>query len=379
MTVRSRLRRSRASTIPMALMLGLLAGCAQDNTTGPDQRPQPPEGSGKLENLEPDLDAVRASSAFHYADGYVWADNPTSPSYKLASSGYDYNRAGGTIRITRQATGSYTVRFNGLSSLLGTKSTVHVTGYSGDNAYCKPVNEKLSNDVVHVRCFSAASGSPADAYYTVFVMKSYTDLAFAFANLPTSTNYAPSGSASYNAGGAIRVFRNGVGNYTVKFTGLGARLTSNGGHAQANAIGSGAQHCIVDGWFGSPDLTVTVVCFSRTGAAKDVKFNLFFTTPLSQLAYAWADNPTTPSYSPNAFYRTPNGAVNVTRLEKGRYTVTWSGLTLLDGGDVQVTAYGGTNIECKVESWGENSAAVRCFNPGTNALVDSYFDVMMFS
>lgn len=63
----------------------------------------------------------------------------------------------------------------------------------------------------------------------------------------------------------------------------------------------------------------------------------------------------------------------------GRYTVAWSGLALLDGGDVQVTANGGGNVVCKVASWGTQTVSVRCFNPATNALVDSLFDIMYFS
>jgi hypothetical protein len=379
MDVRSGFRRPRAGALATAMMLAILAGCSQDDTvTGPDQA-LPPESAGELENVQSDLD-VRASAVSHYADGYVWAYSPTSASY-TASSSYSFNRSGGAISITRQGEGTYTVRFAGLSAVLGTKSTVHVTGYAGENTYCKPAGQKLLSDVLHIKCFDAASGRPTDAYYTVYITKRYGDLAFAYASQPTGTDYAPPGSASYNPAGAIRVFRNGVGNYSVRFTGFGSRLTTNGGHAQAVAIGTGAQHCKIGSWGGSPDLVVNVLCYSRFGDLKDVKFNLFFATPNPHLAYAWANQPSTASYSPNTLYRSnPNGgAVTITRSGVGRYVVTWSGLALLDGGDVQVTAYSGGNIVCKVESWGSQSVAVRCFNPGTNVLVDSYFDIMYFS
>jgi hypothetical protein len=155
--------------------------------------------------------------------------------------------------------------------------------------------QKLLSDVIHIKCFDAASGRASDAYYTVYITKQYGDLAFAYASQPTSTNYAPPGSASYNPAGTMRVVRNGVGNYTVRFTGLGSRLTSNGGHAQAVALGTGAQHCTVEGWGGSPDLVIDVSCFSRLGGPKDVKFNVFFATPNPHLAYAWADQPFSPS------------------------------------------------------------------------------------
>jgi hypothetical protein len=379
MEVRSRFRSPRAGALAATLMLALLAGCSQDdNVTGPEQA-LPQDGAAELKDLGTDSD-VRASAVSHYADGYVWANSPTSASYTPSTS-YSFNRAGGAISITRQGEGTYTVRFAGLSALLGTKSTVHVTGYLAENTYCKPAAQKLLSDVIHIKCFDAASGRPTDAYYTVYITKRYGDLAFAYANLPTTNDYAPAGSASSNPTGAIRVFRNGVGNYSVKFTGFGSRLTSNGGHAQAVALGTGAQHCKVGGWGGSPDLFVTVLCYSRFGDPKDVKFNLFFATPNPHLAYAWANSPTSASYTPSTFYSTnPNGGgINITRSGTGRYVVTWSGLALLDGGDVQVTAYSSGNIVCKVEGWGSQSVGVRCFNPGTNVLVDSYFDIMYFS
>jgi hypothetical protein len=268
--------------------------------------------------------------------------------------------------------------------MLGSKSTVHVTGLFGDNTYCKPAGQKLLSDVVHIKCFSAASGRPTDAVYTVYITKKYSHLAFAFANKPTETDYAPPGSASHNPSGAIRVFRNAVGSYSVRFTGFtSSKLTSNGGHAQAVAIGTGAQHCKIRNWeTAPPDLVVNVLCFSRDGAPKDVKFNVFFAAPNPNLAYAWANLPTAASYSPNSFYRSnpSGGGVTINRLGTGRYLVIWSGLALLDYGDVQVTAYGAGNIVCSVEALGSpNLAGVRCFDPGTNALVDSLFDVMVFS
>lgn len=379
MDVRSGFRRPRAGALATTLMLAILAGCGQDDTTtGPDPV-SPPDGAGELKSLSSDLD-VRTSAVSHYADGYVWANSPSSPSY-TPSTFYSFNRSGGAISITRQGEGTYTVRFAGLSAVLGTKSTVHVTGYLSENTYCKPGAQKLLSDVIHIKCFDAASGRPTDAYYTVYITKRYGDLAFAYANLPTTNDYAPAGSASSNPTGAIRVFRNGIGNYSVKFTGFGTRLTSNGGHAQAVALGTGAQHCKVGSWGGSPDLFVNVLCYSRFGDPKDVKFNVFFATPNPHLAYAWANSPTSSSYTPSTFYSSnPNGGgINITRSGVGQYSVNFSGLTLLDGGDVQVTAYSSGNIVCKVTGWGSTSAGVRCFNPGTNVLVDSFFDIMFFS
>ena len=356
--------------ITATLLLVVLAGCSEDRTvTGPDPEVAP----------RANLDALAAPTT-QYADGYAWASNPTGASYTPVAA-YSFNRSGGAITITRQGIGTYTVRFAGLSVVLGTKSTVHVTGYGTTNTYCKSANQKLLSDVVHIKCFDAASGRPSDAFYAVHVTKRYGDLAFAYASLPTGNDYVPPGSASYNPAGAIRVFRSGVGAYRVKFTGLGSRLSVNGGHAQAMALGTGAQHCKILRWTGTPDLDVYVSCFSRFGEPKDVKFNVLLVTPNPALAYAWANQPTSSSYAPDPKYRSnpSGGPVTIVRAGVGRYTVSWSGLSLLGGGDVQVTAYGAGNIVCKVERWGVPDALVRCFNPATNVLVDSYFDVMFFS
>lgn len=356
--------------IAAALLLVALAGCSEDHTvTGPD-----PEVSPRS-----DLD-LAVAPATQYADGYAWGSNPTAASYPAIAT-YAFNRSGGAITITRQGVGTYTVRFAGLSAVLGTKSTVHVTGYGVTNTYCKSASQKLLSDVVQIKCFDAASGRPSDAQYTVHITKRYGDLAFAYASQATGTDYAPPGSASHNPAGAIRVFRDGVGSYRVRFTGLGSRLTANGGHAQAIALGTGAQHCKILRWTGTPDLDVYVLCYSRAGALKDVKFNVLLATPNPGLAYAWADQPFAGSYAPNLRYRfNPSGGpVTIFRTGIGRYTVRWTGLSLLGGGDVQVTAYGAGNVVCKVERWGIPDALVRCFNPATNLLVDSSFDVMLFS
>ena len=103
---------------------------------------------------------------------------------------------------------------------------------------------------------------------------------------------------------------------------------------------------------------------------------------MGSVGYAWATQPSSPSYTPSAShsYNSGGGAIQITRRAPGLYTVTFNGLggRLLDGGNVQVTAYGSSNSQCKVENWGRESVAVRCFSP-SGTLVDSYFVVMFVS
>lgn len=320
----------------------------------------------------------------YWADGYAWADQPTSASY-APNPTYAFNRTGGAIEITKPAgtTGRYLVRFTGLSTLLGSKSTVRVTAYFTSDGYCEPVGARLANDVVEVRCFGSSSGAPLDTYFTVLVTRIYADLAFAYAHQPTGNNYNPMGNASWNPGGATKVYRTGVGTYQVLFKGLGALLQGTGGHAQVGAVGTAQLHCKTVRWSSAPDILVEVNCFTAAGAPADSKFTVLFLTPTDHLTYAFADQPTaTSSYTPSPFYSSnpTGGAISVTRPSLGRYTVSWTGVdpTIFDGGDVQVTAYGTGNVQCKVEGWGAASATVRCFSPG-GLLRDSLFVVLLGS
>ena len=48
---------------------------------------------------------------------------------------------------------------------------------------------------------------------------------------------------------------------------------------------------------------------------------------------------------------------------------------LIDGGNVQVTAYGPGSAQCKVENWGSVTANVRCFRPN-GTLIGAPFTVL---
>lgn len=323
-----------------------------------------------------------------WADGYVWADNPTAASY-TPDPFYSFNRTGGAIQITKPAgtIGRYVVKFNGLSGFLGAKSALHVTAYSGDNGNdhrCKPVGAYLVNSVVEVRCFQASTGAAVNTFFTVLVTRKYTDLAFAYAHQPTATNYAPQGQGSWNPAGAIKVVRNGVGTYTVVFSGLGTLVsgTGNSGHVQVNAVGTGKARCKVRGWGRSTDLAVGVNCHTQAGTLADTKFNLLFLLPSEHLAYAWADKPSVSIYTPDTNYSSnpTGGGIVITRYATGTYTVSWDGIDpeIVQGGDVQVTAYGQDNAQCNVNSWGFASADVRCTSPN-GAPVDRPFTVLLGS
>ncbi len=316
-----------------------------------------------------------------WADGYVWANDPTSASYTpLASRAFNW--AGGSIRITRPAgtTGRYVVTFTGLSAVLGARSTVKATGYGGGNSHCKPVAAYLVNDKVEVRCYAGGTGTPVNARFTLLVSRAAADRAFAFANQPASTEYSPDPKGSWNPAGTIKVNRFGVGVYQVSFTNLRSQFSTYGG-LQVNAVGSGKTHCTPGEWGGSPDLLVVVTCYTPAGSLVDSKFTVLFVVPSKHLAYAFADQPSATSYSPDPrFSSNPaGGGVSITRSAVGKYTVWWVGVDpeILGAGNVQVTS-GGDRTQCKVTGQDAERALVQCLAPN-GTLADGYYWVLFGS
>lgn len=320
----------------------------------------------------------------YWADGYLWAG--TVDGKVITQSTALYNRSGGGITVTKVAgtTGRYVTRFTNLSGLLGGKSTVHVTASGGKlgGHYCKPVNGFLVRDSVEVRCYVVGTATPVNAEITVGVLGKRDDRAFAFANQLTATSYAPASAGSWNPAGATRVYRDGMGAYRVIFTGMGSRLPGSGGHVQVNAVGTGKGHCMVSEWGGSPDLVVSVACYAPGGARADAKFTVLVTPPAAHLAYVWADQPTQPSYTPDARYSSNpvGGAVTITRTFVGSYDIRWIGIDaeIRGLGNTQVTAWGFNNAQCKVAGFGPESVSVRCYGPN-GALIDTHFTALLGS
>jgi hypothetical protein len=166
--------------------------------------------------------------------------------------------------------------------------------------------------------------------------------------------------------------------YSVFFPGLNA-VGTDSGNVQVTAYESGGMRCKVREWIGE---TVSVRCFDLAGDPADERFTLLYTRAEDEttgIAYAWANQPSEESYNANFNYafNPGGGVVGVERASTGIYTVTFPGLAPLglDGGNVQVTAYGEGTEYCKVEGWGGDSADVRCFDTA-GAAADSTFTVL---
>jgi hypothetical protein len=375
----------RITPLSLIVPVAALLAAACDDSSNPIEPEETPVAEAEAPAAEPAGAALMDLP--YWADGYLYARNEAG--IVLAQAEASWSRSGGAITVTKVpgTTGRYVARFRSLTTLLGGKSTVHVTatGVSYGASYCKPVGAFLVRDSVEVRCFKIGSGAAANTDFSLDVLGKRADRAFAFANQPTATNYAPASAGSYNPAGATRVYRDGVGRYRVVFSGLGGYLPQGfGGHVQANAVGAGKVHCIVERWTGSPspDLSVTVECYAPSGARADTKFTTMVTAPASHLAYVWADQPSLASYTPNSDYafNPMGGSVTVTRTGVGAYTVRWVAVDgeIRDFGNAQVTAWGYDNAQCRLAYFDADAAHVRCYG-ASGAPMDTYYTVLLGS
>ena len=187
-------------------------------------------------------------------------------------------------------------------------------------------------------------------------------------------NYSYNSLNRSNPGNTVT--QTGTGSYRVDFPGLGKEV---GGNVQVTAYGYGTDRCKVGGW-GSNGTTLSayVYCHNTAGALVNTQFTASYhqkagTNYGENGGYLWADQPTAASYTPHYMYQwNSTGARNtITRNGVGSYVATFPGVNV-NGGMVEVTAYGGGSEYCKIGWWGNNSVAVNCYANG-GAPVDAVF------
>jgi hypothetical protein len=141
----------------------------------------------------------------------------------------------------------------------------------------------------------------------------------------------------------------------------------------------------VENWSASTDLSVWVRCFTPAGQLVDATFAVLFVTPAEHLAYTIGHLPSTPGYNPlPAFSSNPTGGfIGITRIAVGYYRIKWSGVDpeILGQGNIQVTAWGSDNTQCKVETqngYMNDYADIRCFGP-SGVPTDARYTVLLGS
>ncbi|MBK7949743.1 MAG: FG-GAP repeat protein [Deltaproteobacteria bacterium] len=204
--------------------------------------------------------------------------------------------------------------------------------------------------------------------------------AFVFADQQSAASYTPNSIWSFNpaASAPTLITRTAIGNYSVDLPGF--ESINGRGNVQVSQSGSGSGYCKVAFW---SEASVFVRCFDAAGSPSDQRFTLLYLKSDFQNTstfFAWANDPTDPSYAPAAeFAFSPDGSsgIDATRASTGNYTMRWpdAGDFGDGGGHAQVTAYGSDNVRCKVGNWGPDDVNVRCFDAAGNP-ADSRYSVL---
>jgi hypothetical protein len=204
-----------------------------------------------------------------------------------------------------------------------------------------------------------------------------------WADQPSSASYTPNTNYSFNSsGGAVGITRSGTGTYNVSFSGLGSSLVSNVLVSGYSTNGT----CKVSSW-GASSASIGVLCFDAAGEPADSLFTLVyqarsggFGSASKGLAFLWADQASSASYTPSTSYQynSTGGTNTMTRSAVGVYEAVIPGLNTL-GGTVQVTAYGSGAGRCKVSGWGPDvdgqHIGVLCFD-SSGAASDQRFTLV---
>jgi hypothetical protein len=123
---------------------------------------------------------------------------------------------------------------------------------------------------VYVVCFTAA-GFPVDAKFAVLFTPPAAHLAYAWADSPTASQYqAYAVFASNPVGGAITIYRFGVGRYQVAWTGVDAEIRDYG-TPQVTTWGGGPAHCKV---YSYTNESISVRCYNSNGVPTDAQYQV---------------------------------------------------------------------------------------------------------
>jgi hypothetical protein len=332
--------------------------------------------------------ALPAAAEGQRGSAFVWNYDATPElgTWYTPAGPYQYNSTSPdepNNRIIRLATGWYVVEIPGLVGFGAT----HATAYGWDAAYCIAGDtEAQTYSLVDVQC-TDAKGKPIDHEFTL----SFTNVNEPWpgqhmAYMEVEDDGTIWTSRHFNSGGGLStVTRNGSA-YLVRIPGLG----SCGGHVQVTSAHPVAR-CKVASWGPSGgDEVVEVRCWHTGwfGAPENAPFILTYVSQQNILglpagvppdghesAYAWADQPRAPEYTPNAFYQYTSSGSEATAetLGNGRSRITFTGVNM-NNGNAQVTAYGYGQEYCGINSWWGNSVQVGCYDwDGTP--IDTYYTV----
>ena len=350
-----------------------------------------------------DVEGQEGSAAVTVVDdqrfGFALADQPSAAGAYSPDSAYRYTSSGGSISVTRDSSGSYSVTFAGLGRAPGQRDNVQVTSYGGAAIYCKPAGWGGTGPdlVVEVRCWSAATALLTDSRFTVLVLGAQafgpsTPVGFALSFADTGTVLLDTSVTARNsAGGHVGVGRVAAGNYAVGFPGLGQASAGGPVAIQVVPVGQGQRRCGVLAVDPSPSVSgIGVYCVRPAGAMDDSPFSVLWLTrgrPTLRYGYASAQNlSSTVDYAPDPAFasNSSGGPIAARKTGTGQYQVVFGGLARPPGATetVQISPFLGAGEHfCSISSWGNTGASdltvtLACFDR-TGAPADAIFNLLV--
>ncbi|MEL6894231.1 MAG: hypothetical protein AAFP84_21750, partial [Actinomycetota bacterium] len=340
-----------------------------------------PAGASTADAKTPSEPHITSRAGSPAALGWVWASRPTTASYTPVSN-YSYNSEGQMNRVERRDVGLYTVTF---PELRRDDFEVQVTAYGNGTVFCNldgnynNGTSGLGGDLeVHVHCLDEDDLAETDSRFVVSLQGQDGPSSLDGAGVRIGMNAGWDGWNS--SGGDFTVDQLGQGVYDVYIE----DQTAVGSNVQVTGVGTrpfGAW-CNVAWWNqAGPDVRVRVMCWSVQWPT-NARFHLRFSSQQSTtLAYAWADRPTSRSYTPHRSYQWQGPSGSTTGAVGGSYGVGSEFVRFPDvsgtPSTAMVTAYGSGLHRCAIASWGSTpmDVRVRCRHAVDLNPVDTRFTV----
>ena len=220
------------------------------------------------------------------------------------------------------------------------------------SSFCKSTTQPfLLGAIVFVGSLSFVPGQAAAA-----------EIAYTWANKPTTPSYTAPTNYSFNAGQPVKITRSSTGKYRVNF----GRVAAVGGTVQVSAYGTDIGHCTIKNWSGG---SVNVWCFDGDNQLADRRISILAIKggrgEKNSLAYAWLQDRNKASYTASPEYRFGDGSMAVSHSTKGRYQVALGSSVGVEA-ILLASGYGG-RIHCGMENWGSGIARIICNNTNTIA------------
>jgi len=327
--------------------------------------------------------------------GYALADQQAAAGTYEPDAATRYNSSGGTVDVTRSATGVYSVRFAGLGRAPGQRDNVQVAAYNATlPVYCKPASwDAAGADLrVTVNCLSP-NGVPTDSRFTILALGAWAigraePIGFLLNVVDSNQNLDSSATARNSTGGHVAVGYNSEGNYSVNLDGLAAAWAGRPGAFTLSASGPGPRRCEISAYDRSiPGFGIN--CFTIGGTPGNAPFSLLWLShgrPSMRFGFASPENPVTvATYQVEAAsaINSSGGSVTSRKTSAGHYHVVFAGLARPASGTETVivsTLLWPADRVCNTVSWGNSAndlfVDVACF-AASGAATDTRFGVIV--